>query len=254
MCGRYALVRDIAAIAADLTVPVPERLLPPDANIAPGRDIYIERVDDADASVARLETARWGLIPSWAKDPSIGQRMINARCETVGERPAYRRAFARRRCLIPADAFYEWTRSPRGGKQPHLLRPADGSLMVFAGLFERWHDRNSRGEAATAVPGEWLQSATILTTAAVGAPGQVHDRMPVVVAARFRDAWLDPQQPGAAVLASILDEAAQAASAGWWQTYPVSRAVNSGRAHGLDLMQPIDPGAGLIEDDRGGRE
>lgn len=232
MCGRYALVRDVSAIEAEFGTPPPERLLAPDANIAPTRDVYVVRVakpGPEEEPGRRLDVARWGLVPSWAKDVSVGQRMINARSESVGERPSYRGPFARRRCLLPADAFYEWAPVAGGPKQPYLFRAADGSVLALAGLYDWWRDPALPAED----PASWLLSTTILTTAARGAPAEVHDRMPVVVPGDLRGGWLDPDLPGAEVLPGIL----AGASDGFWESYPVSRAVNSARSHGVELME-----------------
>ena len=137
---------------------------------------------------------RWGLVPFWAKDPSIGNRMINARMETVAEKPAYRQAFARRRCLLPADGFYEWypteerTASGKPKKQPFYIHPADGSVMAMAGLYEIWRDPTRADDD----PERFRWTCTVLTTTAEDAVGRIHDRMPLLVEPERRAAWLDP--------------------------------------------------------------
>ena len=130
-----------------------------------------------------LRVVRWGLVPSWAKDTSIGSRMINARAETVAEKPSFRRAFARRRCLLPADGYYEWQVLAGEGskkvKQPYFIYRADGGPLAFAGLYELWRDR----QFPDGDPDAWLWTATIITTSAPDELGQIHDRMPMVIAA-----------------------------------------------------------------------
>lgn len=228
-------------MAAEFDVPVPPPPLPPDPNIAPTREVPVVVTVAGSAPPARaLAMARWGLVPSWAKDPSIGQRMINARSETVGEKPAYRRAFARSRCLVPADAYYEWAALPGRRKQPYLFRPVGGALIAMAGLVERWRDRTRPDDD----PAAWLTSMTILTMPAAGAPAGIHDRMPVTVPRALRGDWLDPDGDGDRVLPALLDAARDAAAAGTWESYPVSTALNSGREHGPALMEPVEPTGG----------
>lgn len=231
MCGRFVAGRDPAALAAALGVEqLPERVLPPNYNVAPTQDVSIVRRDH----LARvLDIARWGLVPSWAKDPAIGNRMINARAETVAEKPAYRSSLATRRCLVPADGFYEWQApaGTQGHKTPHYLQPADGSVLTMAGLYALWRDP---GVADDGDPAAWLMSTTILTTAAEGAVADIHDRSPVPVAPSLWEEWLDPQVPGPDVLARVLI----GPPAGYWDMYPVSSAVNNPRNNSADLIAP----------------
>jgi putative SOS response-associated peptidase YedK len=133
-----------------------------------------------DTLEKRLDMLKWGLIPFWAKDPSIGSRMINARSETVAEKPAFRAAFKHRRCIIPADGFYEWTKE-KGRKQPYLVASADGNTFALAGLWEHWKDKE----------GKVIESCTILTTEANEAVQRLHDRMPVILRPDDYDTWLD---------------------------------------------------------------
>ncbi len=250
MCGRYAASREPAALVEEFGVDRPPEVdLPPRYNIAPTNRVYVVRdasakvdapaADDAD-HLRLLDVARWGLVPSWAKDPSVGNRMINARAETVAEKPAYRRALAKRRCLVPADGFYEWqaqegqtTKAGKPVKQPYFLHPADGTGLAMAGLYEWWRDKEVEDEDA---PGAWLLSTTILTTAARDNVGRIHDRMPVAVAPSLRDAWLNPETPGPDVLARVLAPPPK----GFWDIYPVSTAVNSVRNQGPELVRPVD--------------
>lgn len=218
MCGRFTLrhsseaIRELFHLAE---VPV----LEPRYNIAPTQLIpTVLRVSQSSAeqsseySDRQLQLLRWGLIPSWAKDPAIGSRMINARAETVSEKPSFRGAFRHRRCLVVADGFYEWQRQERK-KQPFYFRLQDGQPFAFAGLWERWQDP----------AGETVESCTILTTEANELMRPIHDRMPVIVDAKDYDLWLDPAvqkpEPLQQLLRSYRSEAMTA--------YPVSTQVNN---------------------------
>lgn len=157
-----------------------------------------------------METLRWGLIPSWADDPGIGARMINARSETVAEKPSFRRAFKDRRCLIPADGFYEWQRT-NGGKQPYYFQTEDRRPFAFAGLWESWSRE-----------GEEIHSCAILTTNANDLVGEIHPRMPVILPPEDYDLWLDPDARESDLLLPLL----RPYPAGDMQAHPVSRKVN----------------------------
>jgi putative SOS response-associated peptidase YedK len=201
--------------------------------------------------VRELRVVRWGLVPFWAKDISIGSRLINARAETVATKPAFRRAFARHRCLLPADGFYEWEKSgdpksPR--KQPYYIRREDGGVLAFAGLYELWRDKDRPDDD----PDSWLWTATIITTRAEDEVGRIHDRMPMVIEpARWAD-WLDPAATSAEALHGLMTPAASV----HLTTYPVSTEVNSVRHNGPGLIEPMegdsDP-AGSPRDGAGGR-
>ncbi|MFW5680767.1 MAG: SOS response-associated peptidase [Pseudomonadota bacterium] len=187
MCGRYLLYSstDSLARAFGLDLDTPPNL-EPRYNVAPTQEVVIVK---AVEGARRLERARWGLIPAWAKDASLGAKMINARSETVHEKPAFRQAFRARRCLVPADGFYEWT-TEKGAKQPWLLEPASGGPIGFAGLFERWQSPE----------GETIQSCTILTTEASADIHHLHHRMPVILAPDDHEAWLSGPAEGARTL------------------------------------------------------
>ena len=198
------------------------------------------------SGVAReLRVVRWGLVPFWAKDPSIGSRLINARAETVASKPAFRRAFSRRRCLLPADGYYEWQRPDETGtddtpggrgkaKQPYFIFRRDGGPLAFAGLYELWRDKDLPDDHERA----WLWTAVIITTSAQDELGRIHDRMPMVIQPdRWQD-WLDPAASDPADLLALL---APAASSGL-TSYPVSTAVNSVRNNGPELTQRVEPG------------
>lgn len=267
MCGRYASSRrpedlaeefeiDRATLAETLVEP-----LAPDYNVAPTKPVYavVERppgtgsVDtgadtgaDAGAEVEsgvegggrrQLRVMRWGLVPFWAKDPSIGNKMINARMETVAEKPAYRQAFARRRCLLPADGFFEWypteetTAAGKPKKQPFYIHPADGSVMAMAGLYEIWRDP-TRAEDD---PERFRWTCTVLTTTAEDTVGRIHDRMPLLVEPDRRGAWLDPTRTDPGDLSSLLVPA----TPGRLEAFPVSTLVNSVRNNGPQLVEPL---------------
>lgn len=230
MCGRYASSASQDLLAEtfeidDLAGPLP----PPSFNVAPTDLVpaVVERVIDGQLR-RRLVPLRWGLVPSWSKNTSGAARLINARLETVAEKPAFRKAFATRRCLLPADGYYEWylTSQPdRRGKpvkQPFFIRPADGSLLAMAGLYEFWK----------APDGDWLSTCTVITTEATDALGRLHDRMPLTVAREGWASWLDPGFPGdprAVLTIPALDLAA----------YAVSTAVNRVANNSPELIVPL---------------
>jgi putative SOS response-associated peptidase YedK len=219
MCGRYTLASPNPAevrsrFAIGDTVPVRQRF-----NVAPGDDVLAVTTDRE--GVPRGEQLRWGLVPSWSKDPTTGLKMINARVETVTERPAYRRAFERYRCLIVADGFYEWQRVPTGPKQPFHITRADGRLFAFAGLWSIWH----------APDGGKLRTCTIITTAANSAIASLHDRMPVILAEETEASWLD-----SAAKPDQLREILVGLPPSRTSLRPVSTAVNDARYDGPECL------------------
>jgi putative SOS response-associated peptidase YedK len=197
---------------------------------------HLPREVDEDAPVERaLRSARWGLVPSWAKDVKMGNRLINARSESVTEKRAFASAARRRRCLVPADGYYEWQRVD-GRKVPYFLH-RDDHILVFAGLYELWPDP----ERAPDDPDRWLWSFTVLTRPAPDALGHVHDRSPLVIPpGESRDHWLDPALTDPArvreLIAAIPDPA--------FEPYEVSTAVNSPRNNGPELIKPVAPSGG----------
>lgn len=220
MCGRYTLTAPVEVLMEEfgITGRLPE--ITPRYNVAPGQSVAAV-VEGGDGG-RRLEMLKWGLVPSWAKDPGIGNRMINARSETAAEKPSFRKAMKDRRCLILADGFYEW-RKVAGGKQPYHIRMEDGRPFAFAGLWEEW----DRGE-------EPIRSCTILTTGANDLVSEVHDRMPVILPQEHRELWLDPDQHDPSVLLSLLAPYSPDAMT----AYPVSRAVNRPSNDSPALVEP----------------
>ncbi len=218
MCGRYVRSSLPEVFAARLGARG-ELDLRPSYNVAPSQPALIARTDPNGRR--ELAAVRWGLIPFWAKDPKIGYKMINARAETVATKPAYRQAFRQRRCLIGADGFYEW-QATEGGKQPFLIRLKDGEPFAFAGLWERWE-----GE------GRVIESCSIIVTEANERLREIHDRMPVILAPEVYDQWLKGESANVTALESLL----RAYPAKLMEAYPVSRAVNSPRNDGPELIE-----------------
>jgi putative SOS response-associated peptidase YedK len=211
MCGRYRLSRSKEALARHFGVDPDEVDWEPRYNIAPTQQVCVVRQDRKEP-VRHASMMRWGLIPSWAKDPSIGARTINARAETVAARPAFRESLERRRCLIPADGFYEWKRSGKA-KQPFCFEVEDGKLFAFAGLWDRWRSPD----------GNPLESCTILTTTSNRLMADIHDRMPVILPADDYDLWLDPGMTDSATAVDLL----KPYDAALMRDYPVSARVNA---------------------------
>lgn len=270
MCGRYATTRTPDVLADEFGAQLADALteLEPDWNMAPTKPapIIVERPDRPDRPGGRkVVAANWGLVPSWAKDPKIGSRMINARSETVAEKPAFAKAFAQRRAIVPADGFYEWypgravgdrahsgirpsesrpgsAASPPHGraKQPFYICPKDRSTLAMAGLYEFW----KAGRDAVGIPpaatlasrsGGWLVTFTILTTSASDDLGQLHDRAPMMLVGDEIEAWLDPTPMSDAERLSLLVPAVPGRLDAW----PVSTAVNNHRNNGPELIEPI---------------
>lgn len=231
MCGRYASTRNAMDLAASFGISADAVAadLAPDYNVAPTKEVFavVERPprEDKDGAPTRqLRVAKWGLVPSWAKDPSIGSRLINARVETVTEKPAFKKAFRARRCLLPADGYFEWW-GEKGNKQPFFIHPKDGAVMAMAGLYEFWR-----------APGDdWLFTVTVITTQAEDALGHIHDRMPMLVEPERWGAWLDPQRDPQG-LAELLVPAAP----GVLDATPVSTLVNNVANNGPELLTPVE--------------
>jgi putative SOS response-associated peptidase YedK len=260
MCGRYASFRQAQDLADAFAVhgliqgvllgePVTD--LPPSWNVAPTDlvRIVVDRAQEtlvpaapsgpptgpARPSLQRsLRLARWGLVPSWAKDPSGGARMINARAETVAEKPAFRKALAARRCLVPAEGYYEWLApepgARRGPKQPVFIHPADGGVLALAGLYEFWRDPSRAPDD----PERWLTTTTIVTSAASGDLAEIHERRPVGLRPEHWDDWLDPGAGADVALAVLASEPPEMSH------HLVSTAVNRVGTQGIELVEPLD--------------
>jgi putative SOS response-associated peptidase YedK len=223
MCGRFAFYSPHEAIVRLFGVAAaPE--IEPRWNIAPTQFIATVREAGGPREVAMLY---WGLVPSWAKEKSIGARMINARSETLGEKPSFRNAFRRRRCLILADGYYEWQRSG-AVKQPYFISFGDGQPFGMAGLWERWRDPAS---------GEPLESCCIVTTSPAATVAHVHDRMPVIVPPEAHAEWLDPKNEATERLARLFQPCPRPDL----RARPVSRRVNDARNQGHDLIEEMPP-------------
>lgn len=225
----------------------------PNFNTAPTTDVYVVYEDGA---TRRLDTFHWGLVPGWAKDLSVGNRMINARSETVASKPAFKRAFAKRRCIVPADGFYEW-RALEGQKkkQPYFIHRPDGEPYAFAGLWEQWRGHlGPAGDAAAADDGTGedgapageevtVRSVTILTGAANEKMCELHDRMPIILPPSEWAAWLSPELQDLEALGKLLVPAPSELIT----FHPVSTDVNSVRNKGEHLVEEVDP---VLEDGR----
>ena len=188
----------------------------------------------ADRAKRQLRVVRWGLVPYWAKDIKIGSRMINSRAETVAEKPAFRRAFAKRRCLLPADGYYEWQQQPGAANQPIYISRSDGRSLAFASLYELWRDPAVARDDKDA----WLWTTTIITTSAPDELGMIHDRMPMIIDPAGWADWLDPANSDVADVCALLSPAAVTGLT----TYPVSTEVNSVRNNGPQLIEPTGRG------------
>ncbi|MFR9754531.1 SOS response-associated peptidase [Streptomyces sp. TR06-5] len=267
MCGRYAASRSPEDLVDLFEVRKwdPEEALEPDWNVAPTKSVYavLDRPEKGSGDpepVRQLRTVRWGLVPGWAKSPEMGARMINARAETVHEKAAYRKPFAARRCLLPADGYFEWVtgdreldleqegRRKRPRKQPYFVTPADGGVMAMAGLYEFWRDR-TRPDGD---PRAWWVTCTVVTTAAetsllAGATGEadaagpqsladIHPRMPLMLQPDRWDAWLDPARTDPTDLRTLLAPPPP----GSFRAHPVSTDVSNVRNNGPELVTEIE--------------
>lgn len=244
MCGRYASSRRPEDLIEEFEV-VENRVAAPlaaDYNVAPTKEVYavVARPpsrESPEPSQRQLRVLRWGLVPSWAKDPAIGNKMINARMETVAEKPAFRRAFAARRCLLPADGYFEWypteqlTPAGKPRKQPFFIRPRDHGTLAMAGLYEIWRDP-TRGDDD---PERFRWTCTVLTTEAEDDLGHLHDRMPLMVEPDRWSRWLDPTTGDRDALLDLLVPA----TPGNLEAYPVSSLVSNVRNNGPELVAPL---------------
>lgn len=219
MCGRYMMTSPVDAMQQLFRFEERPNL-PPRFNVAPTQDVPIVRLRKSGEG-RELALVRWGLIPYWAKDPAIGNKLINARAESVATKPAFREAFRRRRCLVPANGFYEWEKRGRT-RQPWLIRRKDGELLAFAGLWEVW--RNDKGER--------IHSCTIVTGEPNAVAGRFHDRMPVILDPDDYERWLRAEPEDALRLLGPCPDA-------WLEAYPVSPRVNSPANDDPELIEPL---------------
>ncbi|WP_089155075.1 SOS response-associated peptidase [Micromonospora sp. NBS 11-29] len=226
MCGRYATTRSAGDLSAVFESTDSTGGFGPDFNLAPTDPAPLVRL--APEGHRLLSLGRWGLLPPWSRSPAGAARMINARAETVATSRAYAPSFARRRCLVPADGWYEWVRRPDGGRQPYFMTPRDGSVLAFAGIWSVWE---SAGAARL--------TFSVLTTAAVGELAEVHDRMPLLLSPERWAAWLGPTDEPAALLAP--PDAGQLAGL---EIRPVPAAVGDVRNDGPELIARVAPAAG----------
>jgi putative SOS response-associated peptidase YedK len=261
MCGRYAASRRPEDLRGLFGVEKwdPEETFAPDWNVAPTKEVPAvlsrQPPDGSDGPVRQLRALRWGLVPSWSKTPEGAARMINARAETVHEKTSYRKAFAARRCILPADGYYEWVtdarerqleeegRKKRPRKQPYFVTPADGSVMALAGLYEFWRDRTLPDDH----PRSWWVTCSVITTEAETAPlavppaegpaslADIHPRMPLMLTPDRWDDWLDPAHTDVEELRGLLAPP----PAGLMRAYPVTTAVSNVRNNGPELMAEL---------------
>jgi len=245
MCGRFVSASSPALLAERFDVDeVAIEDSEPHYNVAPRAQVMVVRQRDDHRVLSRV---RWGLVPSWAREPSIGDRMINARAESLATKPAFKRSFAKKRCLVPADGFYEWqvvapAATPKGRpkKQPVFVHRRDGEPMAFAGLWSVWKIPDGL-EVEGAGPDGWLRSCAIVTTGANDLLRPVHDRMPVLLPESAWSAWLDPANEDLDALASLLMPAPDDELELW----PVSLAVNTADTDGPELVKPVEPAGDL---------
>jgi putative SOS response-associated peptidase YedK len=229
MCGRYTHLFQWRQLHRLMTLVSPPWEFSPRYNVAPTQSAPVVRAEPAGR---RVDPMRWGLIPSWASDVSIGSRLINARAETIAEKPAFRSAFKSRRCLVPVSGFYEWKAIPgEKRKQPHYIRPsADDDLFFFAGLWERWSPKDGAGDP--------IESFTIITTQPNELMATLHNRMPVILDPPERDAWLAADASPASLPAMLRPYPSELMMA-----LPVSLAVNNPRHDAEDCILPVGQGS-----------
>ena len=230
MCGRFVSSSPPDELAKYFDVEaVAETVLEPSFNVAPSNDVYVVV---ESGGVRRLDAFRWGLVPFWAKDPATGYKMINARAESVTDKNAYKHAFKKRRCIIPADGFYEWKKIPgQKAKQPYFIHRTDGEPMAFAGLWEIWRPGDDVDRT-----GEPLRTCTIITGQPNEKVADIHDRMPVMLPPSAWSEWLDPENDDVATLGKFLVPA----PASLYALHPVTRAVNNVQQKGAELIDPTD--------------
>lgn len=236
MCGRYALSRGAEDLALEFNAgEISPRVLPANWNISPTTEVYFVASDDAAGIRRKISTGLWGLIPSWSKDASGASHTINARVETVGDKPSFRSAFRSRRCIIPADGYYEWATAMGrySPKQPFYISNSNGTSLAMAGIFEEWVNPRD---------GKRITSAAILTREAVGEISTIHTRMPVILPRERWSQWLSSQrisEPEVPTYLSLLEMESPAAGLTF---HPVSTVINSARNSGLELTYQVELG------------
>ncbi|WP_306111424.1 MULTISPECIES: SOS response-associated peptidase [Roseovarius] len=220
MCGRFAVTLPQDAMAQLFAArPVNDLPMVPNFNVCPTNDVHVVTSDDAER---QLGSMRWGFIPHWYKTPADGPLLINARAETIAEKPAFRSAARDRRCLIPASGFYEWTKDEDGNRLPWFIHPAEGDALAFAGIYQSW----DKGDAP-------VTTCATVTTGANAPMSKIHHRMPVILAEKDWPLWLGEAGHGAATLMTAAPDHAL-------EFYRVDTKVNSNRASGPDLIAPLD--------------
>ena len=219
MCGRFTQICPLESLLQVFDAASVDLQISPNYNIAPGQKVLAVLHDQ---NTNKLTQLHWGLVPFWAKDRAIGSRLINARIETVADKPSFRNAFKHRRCLILADGFFEW-KGPKGRKQPIYIRLASKKPFAFAGLWERWQ----KGR-------ETYESCTIITTAAKGILAEIHHRMPVILSEKWHQAWLDPTNQDAEQLLHMLHTGQRHDLV----VYPVSTYVNHASHNDVQCIRP----------------
>jgi len=221
VCGRFGLFVTPEVLEEFFALAEPAAA-PPRYNLTPGQAVAVVRERDGQR---RLDALQWGLVPFWAKDAGVGRRLINARLDSLADKPAFREAWTRRRCLIPASGFYEWSEPKGGRKRPHFIRASGEPLLALAGLWERWR----------APTGEKLETCVIVTTDATADLAPIHDRMPLLVPRAAHAVWLDPRTGPAEI-----GELARATPA--LDVRPVGFGVNDPRNDDATLVEPVDDG------------
>jgi putative SOS response-associated peptidase YedK len=236
MCGRFVSSSSPQRIAAHFGADVAVDTLGENYNVAPTNDVY-GVVADADGH-REVQAFQWGLLPVWAKDCKIGSKMINARAETIGEKPAFKGVFRKHRCIVPMDGFYEWAPGVAGGpltkagkpmKRPQFIHRVDGAPLAVAGIWSAWRDRDAGPDEP------WLHTVSIITTAANETMAPVHDRMPVILPSAMWGVWLDPTNHNTEMLAGLLVPARE----GLLAMHEVSTDVNNVRNKGIELIARI---------------
>jgi putative SOS response-associated peptidase YedK len=242
MCGRFVSASPPERIAAYFGAEAQVETLGANYNVAPTNDIYAivaaRPSDERGAPTRALQAFQWGLLPVWAKDRKVGQKMINARAETIAEKAAFKGVFRKHRCIVPMDGFYEWQagrpdgpvgKSGKPVKQPYFIHRVDGEPLAVAGMWSAWRDR-------AAGPREpWLHTATVITTSANATMAQIHDRMPVLLPKAMWDLWLDPENHNIDVLAELLVPAPEHLLA----LHAVTTDVNNVRNNDAHLIDPV---------------